>query len=51
VPCLAHNDDVIASAVNYIDQAFEVIAQGIRNNDVEIRVKGPLVKPVFRKFN
>jgi len=51
VPCFAHSDDIIASAINTIDQAFEVIAQGVRANDVERRVKGSLVKPVFRKFN
>jgi glutamate-1-semialdehyde 2,1-aminomutase len=51
VPCLSHTDDLISESLIGITQAFEVVAQGIKNNTIEQLINGPTVKPVFRKFN
>lgn len=51
VPCLAHTDEVIAQAMTGISHAFEIVAKGIENDNVMQLINGPIVKPVFRKFN
>lgn len=51
VPCLAHNDDVIAESISSIKQSFEVIAKNIKAGTVDDIIQGHIVKPVFRKFN
>lgn len=51
VPCLAHTNEVIDNAVGIIGNAFEVLAEGIKQGTIDQMIQGPLVKPVFRKFN
>lgn len=51
VPCLAHTDEVISQAMIGISNAFEVVSQGIKKDNIDQLINGPIVKPVFRKFN
>jgi hypothetical protein len=48
-PSYGHDDaDVEQTRLAY-DQAFAVLAEGLKNNDLADRLHGRMVEPVFRK--
>jgi glutamate-1-semialdehyde 2,1-aminomutase len=51
VPSRAHTDEIIERALVIIEQAFEIISQGLIDDNIDKLIEGEIVKPVFRKFN
>ncbi|GAA0815539.1 glutamate-1-semialdehyde 2,1-aminomutase [Colwellia asteriadis] len=51
VPCLAHTDEVIDHSLNIIEDVFSIIKTALDTGSIEKKIVGPIVKPVFRKFN
>lgn len=48
-PSLAHTMDDVAATLAAYDAAFAVLAAGLAEGDLEARLKGERVQPVFRK--
>lgn len=51
VPCYSHGEEEIEFAGQAIEKALEKIKSACESGDVRSWVEGPIVKPVFRKFN
>lgn len=47
--CFAHDDETIARAIAANREALEILAAAMKAGDVEKRLEGPCVEPVFRK--
>jgi glutamate-1-semialdehyde 2,1-aminomutase len=51
IPSLAHDDQTLSFALEVIRDALTVMKSAAENGGMLAAVEGPLVKPVFRKFN
>lgn len=51
VPSLAHNSEAVEFALNAIRDALIVIKDAIEGPGLMTALNGPVIKPVFRKFN
>jgi glutamate-1-semialdehyde 2,1-aminomutase len=51
VPSLAHQKEHINLAISAAKEAFAILKKAIEEENIIKYVKGPIVKPVFRKFN
>lgn len=51
VPSLAHSSETVEFALNAIRDAFIVIKNAIEGPGLMAALNGPVIKPVFRKFN
>ena len=51
VPSLAHNDETLLKVMKAVNSAFKVISNALNNKEIEKKIDGSILKPVFRKFN
>ena len=51
VPSLAHNDETLSKVMKAVNNAFKVISDALNNEELEKKINGYILKPVFRKFN
>jgi glutamate-1-semialdehyde 2,1-aminomutase len=47
----SHRQAEVTRTLDAVDKALKVVAQAIDEGSVEGLLVGPVVKPVFRKFN
>lgn len=50
-PSVSHSSDDVARTLEAADEAFGIIAEALEQGDADRRLEGPVVKPVFRRFN
>ncbi len=48
-PSFSHDDAAVEQTLRAYVEAFEILADAIRRNDVEQRLEGPPIQPVFRQ--
>jgi len=51
VPSLAHDDLILASVLERIGGALQIMVKAAEGSGMSSFIKGDIVKPVFRKFN
>ena len=51
VPSFAHKKTHIDKAIEIMAKSLKIVKEAIETETVAERIKGPLVKPVFRKQN
>ncbi len=51
VPSMPHDENVIAQLQTTANEVFALMSQAIAQGTVAEQIEGPIVKPVFRKFN
>lgn len=51
VPSLPHSNEVVGRLGAAAKEAFELMADAIKQGNLAEKINGPIVKPVFRKYN
>ena len=50
-PCFAHDREAIEITLVATEKALKICAHAIENGDIESRLEGPILRPVFRQRN
>ena len=50
-PSFSHTDAEVQETVGAAEAAFEVVARVVGGEPLDSLLEGPIVKPVFRRFN